>query len=293
MTDEHNPMANHSELERLRELLPTYGMGMADEAERALVQSLLIKYPEEAAVLDDYEALSDAMLHSAPPLAPPPELLGKIMQTAAEIDPADKTAPARPTVTMLPKPGGGARGRWSPPINRALVAAVAALVVLNALALVQVLDLRADQDKLREQASVQTAMLSMLARDDVVRFAMQDMRAEDSATRREFGDADGTIICNPQERVGVFYAKNLPPLKSDQAYQLWLIKDGQRVSGGLLKPNPDGTATYVFAAPEPMGNYHYAGITTEPASGSAEPTGDPVVRGGLYPPDAGPLDWEG
>lgn len=269
------------ELELLRELLPAYAMGFVDEQETRQVQRLLAKFPNEAAALSDYASLSDAMLHSAPAQKPPERLLANLMQAVGERE--IKARPEQQPAKVI-----------TPHFNRTLAAIAAVIVlllVLNVFTLLQLLDLRTDQDVLQAEARDQQAMLALIARDDVARFTIEDVREADDDQRLAYGEAVAYVICNPQETIGIFYAENLPPLENDQAYQLWLVKDETRVSGGLLRPGPDGTVTYIFYAPETMRNYQYAGITTEPAAGSPGPTGSPVVRGKLYADQEAGSSW--
>ncbi len=64
----------------------------------------------------------------------------------------------------------------------------------------------------------------------------------------------------------------LPVLPSNRTYQFWLLKDGQPVSAGLLAVAADGTGRINVASAEPINVYQQAGITVEPAGGSATPT---------------------
>jgi hypothetical protein len=94
--------------------------------------------------------------------------------------------------------------------------------------------------------------------------------------------ARGTLYCRKNSRVGILTATDLPPLSSGRAYQLWLIRDGQRLSGGMLTVDPAGRGVLTIQAPEPLGDYQYVGMTEEPYEGSAGPTGQRVLSGQIY-----------
>jgi hypothetical protein len=94
--------------------------------------------------------------------------------------------------------------------------------------------------------------------------------------------ATGAVVCNPEEPQGFLVAENLPPLQPGQIYQVWLVQGDTLVNAGQFQPDSDGHGRVVFSAPLPMGQYSAMQITAEPAEGSSQPTGDPVISGALY-----------
>jgi anti-sigma-K factor RskA len=80
---------------------------------------------------------------------------------------------------------------------------------------------------------------------------------------------------------GTLMVDHLPPLGQDQQYQLWLIKDGKRTSGGVFSVNLDGYGSLWVTSPEWLANYSALGITIEPTGGSPGPTGAKVLGGNL------------
>ncbi len=79
----------------------------------------------------------------------------------------------------------------------------------------------------------------------------------------------------------IFVVYGLPQLPAGQLYQLWLIHDGQRDSGGLFAVDDEGYAVLLIHAPRQLGQYQGLGVTNEPASGSPAPTGTRVLTGKL------------
>ena len=77
-------------------------------------------------------------------------------------------------------------------------------------------------------------------------------------------DADGRAILDPD---------GLPPLTSDQTYQLWAVGGRAPVSLALLGSDPSITAVQVGGRPDALA------VTIEPSTGSTAPTSDPVVVG--------------
>ncbi len=94
-------------------------------------------------------------------------------------------------------------------------------------------------------------------------------------------NALGTMIIDQQGDYGTLVVDKLAALDSNQQYQIWLLKDGQRVSGGLFSVNPDGYASLEIMAPLPLAQYDSLGITVEPAGGSPAPTGAKVLGGAI------------
>lgn len=89
---------------------------------------------------------------------------------------------------------------------------------------------------------------------------------------------------------GVYYQQNgealvvlhgLEPLPTTQTYQLWLIPaEGNPAPAGLLPIHTAATVDVQFVTlPTAALDYATVGITVEPATGSEQPTSDPVLVG--------------
>jgi anti-sigma-K factor RskA len=74
---------------------------------------------------------------------------------------------------------------------------------------------------------------------------------------------------------------HLGALSPEQQYQLWLIQDGKRTSGGVFSVSSEGYASLVIASPLPLDAYSAFGVTIEPQGGSPAPTGEKVLGGNL------------
>lgn len=95
------------------------------------------------------------------------------------------------------------------------------------------------------------------------------------------GEAAGTLVISRDGEYGVLVADHLPALDPDQQYQLWLIQDGKRVSGGVFSVNPEGYGALLVTSPQPLESYQSVGVTVEPYGGSPGPTGQKVLGGDL------------
>jgi anti-sigma-K factor RskA len=89
--------------------------------------------------------------------------------------------------------------------------------------------------------------------------------------------ADGTLVYLPGQPQGVLVVSDLPFLDKQQQYQLWLVHDGKRTSGGVFSVSQTGYARLIVKADRPIDSYPVFGITIEPAGGSLGPTGSKVL----------------
>lgn len=93
--------------------------------------------------------------------------------------------------------------------------------------------------------------------------------------------ATGTLVISDDGEYGTLVVDGLPPLDAEHQYQLWLIRDGQRTSGGVFTVNPEGYGALWISSIEPLASFPAFGVTVEPLGGSSGPTGDKVLGGNL------------
>jgi hypothetical protein len=251
--------------ERLHDLLPAYALGMTDPDEAQVVEELLPQCPEALPELEEYREVAGAMLHSAPQIEPPPRVLANLL---AQTTPRSETAPAAPGRTA---PQQASWQRW-------LFPAAAAMMVIflgvSVFALWQMAELRAEREQFAQRLQMQDTLLGLFAEEEIITFVLADAREENGLAR-------AVVLCNLQSRVGIIRAENFPQLAPDGLYQVWLWRDDERTSAGLMQVDEAGKGTLLFEAPEVMGRYEYIGITPATTE-DGEPVG-PVVRGPLYP----------
>jgi anti-sigma-K factor RskA len=96
-----------------------------------------------------------------------------------------------------------------------------------------------------------------------------------------YGDAYGTMVLDPADNHGVLAVRGLPVLDATHQYQLWLIRDGTRKSGGVFGVNADGYGSLMLEVPPDFRGFNSVGISLEPFGGSHAPTGPAVMRGTL------------
>ena len=93
--------------------------------------------------------------------------------------------------------------------------------------------------------------------------------------------AVGTLIIDQHGHYGTLVVDQLAELDPEHQYQVWLIQDGKRTSGGLFSVNYAGYASLELLVPQPLGQYDAVGITIEPLGGSPGPTGAKVLGGDI------------
>jgi anti-sigma-K factor RskA len=95
----------------------------------------------------------------------------------------------------------------------------------------------------------------------------------------ETREAYGTIMLDRDDNRGVLAVHGLAPLGESSAYQLWIIRQGERRSGGVFTVTPDGYGSLQITVPAEFTGFTGFGISIEPAGGSTSPTGARVMSG--------------
>jgi hypothetical protein len=130
---------------------------------------------------------------------------------------------------------------------------------------------RANEQALVQQIDKQNQVLAFLTAPDSHRAVLS---AEGSQSR-------GVLLLRATTPEAVLIVLDLPVLKPDRAYQLWLGREGGRDDGGVFQVDARGFGILRIQAPMPFASYNRVGITEEPASGSPGPTSPRVIGGKL------------
>ena len=233
------------EQEHVVDLIPGYALGSLDEEEKQAVTRHLSGCDGCRAELLTYQAVTDQLGFAVPARTPPAALKARVMDKIL--------AQNRPAQPARERRGIGEMFRFlSIAWSLASLAIVLALVVSNLSMARQVRELQA----VVHQTDFQTLAL-----------------AGTDATP----DASGVIIISPDGRYGTVVVEQLPTLDEAHQYQLWLLKDGERTSGGVFSVGRAGYGSMYVRSPEPLNSYTSFGITIEPAGGSPGPTGEKVL----------------
>jgi anti-sigma-K factor RskA len=238
--------------EHVTDLLPAYALSCLDEDEAALVTAHLAVCQVCSTELRAYQAVGEALPLAVSTAEPPPVIKQRLMTQIQQ----SRTTPPEPQPTWWQRLGQEFR-RISPAWGLASLVLIVALLVSNLVLLQQVNHLT-------------TATSQPVAARIVT---MQHTEAAPDAT--------GVLVLSKNGEYGTLMVDHLPPLSQDQQYQLWLIKDGKRTSGGVFSVNGDGYGSLWVISPEWLSNYSALGITIEPTGGSPGPTGAKVLGGNL------------
>ena len=233
----------------MRDLLPGYSLGILEEEEKDIVRGHLAACASCRAELASFREVTGRLAAAAPLRDVPPGLGDRIMQGVGALQPVLKTSAPRRTAS---------------PSRRAPWPALTAIAAMCALAL---------------------GVGNLLQWTGVVQapFRGQQTRLT-TALLSGTGDAKnayGTVVLDPLDNKGVLAVTGLHPLDSGHQYQLWLIKDGQRRSGGEFSPDAEGYGSMLLTVPVDFKDFHAFGVTVEPRGGSEFPTGARVLSGSL------------
>jgi anti-sigma-K factor RskA len=94
-------------------------------------------------------------------------------------------------------------------------------------------------------------------------------------------ESSGMLVISPDGLEGTLIVENLPALEPETQYQLWLIREGERDSGGVFSVSKSGYGHLRIMAPASLLSFDAFGITIEPEGGSPGPTGEKVLGGDL------------
>lgn len=243
---------------QLLELVPEYCLGTASPDEIAQIEANLDRCPALQAELDAYYALTDQLLHSSPHQSAPASLktgvLAKI-QAAPSAIPVPIALPPRPAALVTPLP------RRMLPL-RPLTGLVAALIIV-------------------------------LIGTNIFWWQHTDTAAKNEPPVGQFS-SDGSLVwfqlvsSEPQQATawciwsktsgqGVLVAENFPEPPPGESYQVWINRDSQNYSLGLLQIDNDGKGVLVLPEYSFKGQVAGVNVTYEPAGGSEWPTGKALV----------------
>ncbi len=189
---------------------------------------------------------------------PPPQLRERVLTIAARTRQNPPVTDQRP----LPRP----RSAWFPRL--AAAAAVVAVVAAVVLGITQA----ATQRRLDRVQAQQQGIEAVLNAPDVR-----------IVSHRTSVGGTATVVFSEDRHKMVVTTTGLPPLPSGKVYELWLMAPGSNRPAGLLPAPSGGRTAPVLAVGLAVGDR--AGVTVEPAGGSAQPTTTPILAIPLAAPE--------
>ncbi len=240
-------MAEH---ETVQALIPAYSIGALDEAEARQVETHLVHCATCRALLAEYRHLAEDMLYAVPPVQAPERIEEALRRNIGQEAGGKNIAPPR-AAFIFPRI-----------LRYAAVVAALFLLLLNGMLLYRT-------GRLEQEVRTQATALAVLAEAPTV-----VLRGDAPAPQ-----AEGIVYLRPDTNIALLHVRNLPPVPEGKAYQVWLIHNGKRDSGGLFRVDERGEAVLLIRAPRPLAEYQAIGITVEPATGSPGPTSPRVIGG--------------
>ncbi len=250
--------------EHVVDLLPAYALGALDDEELLQVARHLPHCPACRGELASFWPAVDHLALSLPVQTPRVGLRAEILQRASATthQPGSVTAPAS-------QPAPEIRRETFTGWLRSLAGRRLALTA-GALAVLLVILLAASNLSLWQQV-----------RDLQAKVPGDTMRIVEMAGTANAPGAQGYLMVFHGENYGTLVVEDAPVLPEGMQYQLWLIKDGERASGGVFSVNELGYGTLQIMAGYALDTYPAFGVTIEPAGGSPGPTGEKVLGGDL------------
>ena len=232
------------------ELLPAYALDILDEAEAKTVSSHLAGCESCRAELSAYRQVVEDIPLAMAQVDPPAKLKDKVLQQAANSKSPAGTQPA---------------GNWWQEFKSRLLPAAP---VWGMVSLVLIVLLGASNlflwQRLNQVENAQN------------RLATVPLMGTDLTP-----GATGMLVISTDGEHGTLVVDGLPDLDDSEQYQLWLIRDGKRTSGGVFSVDSEGYGSVWISSADPLVSYQGVGITIEPAGGSPAPTGERVLGGEL------------
>ncbi len=234
-------MTDMTNHEDLRENIPAYSLGILDEEQMEAVSAHIASCSSCQAELKAMQETVGQLGYASKEVIAPAELKQRIFSQIEEINPAQE-------VKKIPW--------WQQMFGQQPAFALVGVGLILVLAISNLL-LWTQVRGLQNQA-----------------FSLINLTGAEAMP-----EAEGVLILSADGRYGTLVASNLEPLDDVQQYQLWLIRDGERTSGGVFSVSQSGyTAMQVYSR-EPLASFDAFGITIEPYGGSPGPTGDKVLGG--------------
>lgn len=235
--------------DHIADLLPAYALGCLDDDEAVLVSEHFAACEKCYARLMQLRQTADLLAYGIPVVFPPDTVKTKLMRKIGP--PSDIFADSQPTHS----PPQWRRTSLRPRFSSAWAAAgIIMIIVLAVINLIQWQTRTAGH-----QSEVKGGLLIIKMKGT--------LRAP---------EGDGTFVISQDRKQGVLVASDLPVLDQRHQYQLWMEKDGQRISGGLFSVSPNGYAVVKIQAEELLTNFRSFEVTVEPRGGSPKP-GDNLV----------------
>ncbi|HEV2705178.1 MAG TPA: anti-sigma factor [Pyrinomonadaceae bacterium] len=285
--------------EEYKEALALDALDALDEEGRRTLGAHLASCAECRAELRELRDAASALAYTVAPVAPPPELRARIFERvhALASESSDGKTDGRVNskqADVLAMPDPSTRVRAAATTRRpAWVAygAIAASLVIAALGVALLVlwrqnqEMRAQVARLAQSSSEVTAELERqraeLAREREMREVLTapDSRVAELAGTKMAEGASARFALDRASGRAMLVAYNLPPAPAGKAYQLWFIKDGKKMPGGVFKTDERGRAAMSEQVPVEGRDASVFAVTLESEHGEVAPKGEIYLAG--------------
>ena len=254
--------------QEFQDLYPGYVLDAVAEPDQKRIKDHLATCRLCAEIVEGYCSVADLLPFAAPPVEPPPELKARVLAAAI---------PRARTLIAAPRPSvwqtlvnGLNQSLRSPAFSAITLLLVVGLAAWNISLQNQLVSQTASNQKMQSDMTSQRALITTIAYADT-----QPKRLESTDAAPQ---AIGRLFTAPELNAVALIVYDMPTLKPDQVYQIWLIDpNGERTSGGMFTVDEHGRSWVYIRSPQPLTNYKSIGITMEPMGGSPKPTGPKMM----------------
>jgi anti-sigma-K factor RskA len=256
-----------------RAFAAAYVLSALDPPEREAFERHLASCSECAAEVRSLSPVVPALAQAVPQRTPPADLRMRVLTAAAS---TGRTGPGRVVIRERPS------WRWLQVAALALLSIGLGIYAARLHSRLVAVEARLD-DTARRVAVAERAAAESRGVAERVRNAMAVLAAP-TLLRVELGgqpvapSASGRAFWS-RGRGLVFTAANLPPLRADRVYQVWVLAGGAPISAGLMQPDASGSGELVFQTPPEVTGLVAVAVTEEPRGGVPAPTGEKYLVG--------------
>ncbi|MEK8129172.1 anti-sigma factor [Paenibacillus filicis] len=231
--------------------------GACTEEERLAFERHLPGCEACQAEMDDLQLVWEGLYADMESIGPPADLKQQVIKAALDAEPAARAA--QPATRASRREA--AKPRW----RRIIPAAALLAVFLGGSAWNFWL--------YRERTSAPPQVAALPVSAAQVKLAVP-LQAESRAPAKAYGIA--CIVDNGRSKQFVVYVYGAAATKGDQAYQVWLVKDGVRSSAGTFRVAAEGIGVGVLTMPLESDALPFdrIGITLEPDDQGDQPRGE-------------------
>lgn len=238
-----------------------YMNGQLTNEEAAEFEKHLAACPACKEELEELQEMMEDLSYASEAVAPPAGLKGRVLD---HVFTADQEA-GESLRTINPQPAGNPKQQKRRIVMPVLAAALAASLLGNAFLIIN--DKETAEDDVPEEQTID----------------LDETRQAVDLAASEGYDAQGSAAIVGQGERGelIVHAANLEALEGDEAYQVWLLKDGVPSRAGTFLPDAEGKGAVSFSLDGDQLEWDTVAITKEPTPESETPQGDILLSAPL------------